>query len=346
MLKARIIPYTLQFAFTAHTSRETFTEKPTLYLEVFDDNIPEVCGVGEIAFFPSLQDSYKTKELFKAQVADFVANIDVYASGRPLPENSAIRFGYEMAMANLAQKGRKGVYQSDEILNRLAGGIRINGLVWMNDHETMRRHIQQKIEEGFHCIKLKIGALDFDREVELISEIRHAFPTSSELEIRVDANGAFTPGNVMQRLDKLARYDLHSIEQPLPRDCSEMVRVCHDSPIPIALDEDMVERWFDAKQCADWLSSINPSYIVLKPSLVGGFEATDRWIKTAEALGVGWWVTSALESNVGLSAIAQFLGNYPEQIDRIAHGLGTGRIYTNNPSSNIHIEGERLYIDL
>lgn len=344
MFKAKITPYTLQFAFTARTSREIMTVKHTLFLEVYDDANPEIKGIGEIAYFPSLQPSFVSEKHFMEDVRRFVENIDDHVRGAALPQNSALRFGFEMAMANLGQGGAFCRFQSPEVIENIATGIRFNGLVWISDADTMLREVHRKIAEGFSCIKLKIGALDFDRELSLISEIRKEYPTAADLEIRVDANGAFTPDNVMDRLERLARYDLHSIEQPLPRDCGATPAVCRNSPVPVALDEDVIERWMDPDGCRQWLETRRPAYIVLKPSLVGGFDATSQWIDAAEKSGVGWWVTSALESSVGLSAIAQSLGRYPRQALAMAHGLGTGRIYTNNPPSNVVTRGQRLYI--
>ncbi len=343
MLRATVDPYTLRFAFTAHTSRETFTEKDTFFLRVYDDRCPEVCGIGEVAVFPSLQPSFDAPENFREELNTVASYINDYATGRELPRNSAIRFGVETALRDLAHGGAGKLYDSKELAT-LSGGIRINGLVWMNDAETMRRQITEKLDAGFKCLKLKIGAIDFDAEVKLLEMVRHDFPADI-LEVRVDANGAFTPSNVMQKLEALAKFDLHSIEQPLPRDTPEMSEVCRNSPIPVALDEDMIERWWEDERKYDWLQRIRPAYIVLKPSLVGGFEAADSWIRIANQLDIRWWATSALESNVGLGAIAQWLSKYPEALD-IPQGLGTGQIYLNNTPASTRLVGERLYLNL
>lgn len=343
MLRATVTPYTLRFAFTAHTSRETFTEKQTFYIRVFDDANPDIYGVGEVAVFPSLQPSFTTMDDFRKELDIVASNIDSYAAGHELPCNSAIRFGIETALSDLNHGGKGLMYEKQE-LERLNRGIRINGLVWMNDAATMRQQIGQKIEAGFSCLKLKIGAIDFDTELRMIEEVRRDFP-ADVLEIRVDANGAFNPGDAMRKLNALARYDLHSIEQPLPRDCDEIVNLCRCSPVPVALDEDMIERWWNTEQMHDWLSHIRPDYIVLKPSLVGGFDMAERWIKVATDLDVRWWATSALESNVGLGAIAQWVCRYPESM-AIPQGLGTGRIYLNNTPPRTSLIGERLFLKL
>lgn len=342
MLKASYRPYTLNFAFVAHTSRETFTEKPTFIVEVYDSNNPQVRGVGEIAVFPSLQPSFVSMRQFIDLMDAVCADIDTITRTNSWPENSAIRFGFETALKSLENGGRDILYPS-RTLSNIKDGIPINGLVWMNDMMTMKQQVNDKIKAGFRCIKLKIGALNFNDELNLLREIRRVY-SADDLEIRVDANGAFTSANVMMRLNQLAEFNLHSIEQPLPRDSDMMADVCRNSPVPIALDEDMIERWWTDEQMFAWLSRISPSYIVLKPSLVGGFVMADRWIVTAESLGIGWWVTSALESNIGLSAIAQWLASHPENLT-IHHGLGTGNIYKNNLTGPVRLRGERLFIE-
>ncbi|MDE6397296.1 MAG: o-succinylbenzoate synthase, partial [Muribaculaceae bacterium] len=212
--------------------------------------------------------------------------------------------------------------------------------IWMNPVEAMERQIADKLSQGYKCLKLKIGANNFDNELKLLSEIRNIF-SKEVLELRLDANGCFTEQNVYNSLEKLARFDVHSIEQPLPRNSSGMKDVIKHSPIDIALDEDMIERWWDETRMTDWLGDLNPSYIIIKPSLVGGFDMADKWIGVASALGIGWWATSALESNIGLNAIAQWLASRNDAWD-IRHGLGTGQIYTNNFVSPIYLEGEKL----
>lgn len=341
-MRAEFYPYTLKFAFTAHTSRETFTEKPTFILKVYDSENPDVWGTGEVAFFPSLQPSFTDMPTLRKELRQVCDNIDDYINGKELPRNSAIRFGFESALADYAHGG-KGLLYPSATLQSIREGITINGLVWMNSLEKMQRQKDEKIKAGFKCIKLKIGAEDFDSEVALIDSIRAVYP-ASELTLRVDANGAFKAGDVMEKLERLARYDIHSIEQPLVRSHPKMEEVCRLSPVPVALDEDMIERWYDEEEMYGMLTRLRPSYIIVKPSLIGGFEHADRWINVAESLGIGWWATSALESNVGLSAIAQWLATHPDNLD-IPHGLGTGQIYTNNLPSNIRLKGEKIFLE-
>lgn len=339
MLKAFFTRRTLRFAFVAHTSRETFRTKRTYFIDICDSEQVN-SGSGEVPIFPSLQPSFVDFESFEAELADVCANINDYAAGRELPLNSAIRFGVESALSVLRNDGT-GPFGLEAKWNVIdSDGIPINGLVWMNDAETMARQIDEKLAEGFRCLKLKIGAIDFDRELELVRRVRNDFGPD-KLTIRLDANGAFTADNALARLEALAPYSIHSVEQPVPRDSAVMAEVCRYSPIDIALDEDMIERWWTDEQRAEWLAKIAPRYIILKPSLCGGFAAADRWIETAESLGIGWWATSALESSLGLSAIMQWLGTHPEALNRY-HGLGTGQIYTNDVWAGIVRRGERI----
>lgn len=341
MLKARFTPYTLSFAFVAHTSRETFRTKQTYLIEIVDTENPDVAGRGEVAVFPSLQPSFTNFENFEAELAEVCDDIVDYAAGRPLPLNSAIRFGVETALGDI-RNGGKGHPFGFDALCAISNGVPINGLVWMNDAETMARQINEKLDEGFRCLKLKIGAIDFDKELELVRRVRSVFEPD-KLTIRLDANGAFTAYNALARLEALAPYSIHSVEQPVPRDSKAMAGICRQSPIDIALDEDIIERWWSDDQRAEWLAATAPRYIIIKPSLCGGFASADIWVKTAESLGIGWWATSALESNVGLSAIAQWLGTHPSALNRY-HGLGTGQIYTNNIDTGIVRRGEHIFV--
>lgn len=341
MLRAEIHPYLLEFAFRARTSREVFTEKRTFFIKVFDSENPGVAGTGEIAVFPSLAPSFAGWPEFGRELADFAARIDEFVNGAELPLNSAIRFGFETAMADYANGGN-GLLFPSAVLENIWRGIPINGLIWMNDAATMSRQVEDKIKAGFRCLKLKIGSLDFETELGIIQGIRSRFD-AKELTLRLDANGAFTPENVFERLERLSRYDIHSIEQPLKRGSAMLSEVCKASPVPIALDEELIERWWSTAEIEAFLEKTRPSYLVIKPSLIGGFAEADKWIETAEKLNVGWWATSALESNVGLSAIAQWLATHPRNLNR-PHGLGTGQIYTNNVQSNIQLIGQRLFL--
>lgn len=338
MLKAELIPYKLKFAFTARTSRETFREKLTYFIKITDGN---KSGIGEIAFFPSLQPSFSNLKNFERELNDIVENINDFISGY-LPENSAIRFGLETAFGDLENGGNHAPFGE----NSWSKGERfflINGLIWMNEIPTMEKQIADKIEKGYTCLKLKIGANNFEKEIELLKNIRSSFP-NDRLEIRLDANGCFNQQNVMECLNRLSAFDIHSVEQPLPRDSEEMAEIIKTSPIAVALDEDMIERWWSIERKAEWLERLHPQYIIIKPSLIGGFMQADEWIDVASKLNIGWWATSALESNIGLNAITQWLAVRNDAWN-MRHGLGTGQIYKNNIESPIYLNGEALYYD-
>jgi O-succinylbenzoate synthase len=218
----------------------------------------------------------------------------------------------------------------------------INGLVWMGDAPFMREQIQQKLAAGYSCLKLKIGSLDFATELALLTEIRAA-AGPEQLTLRVDANGAFAPADAPAKLAQLAVFHIHSIEQPIAAgQPAALAALCRTSPLPIALDEELIGVTEPARQAA-LLDEIRPAYIVLKPTLLGGHAATRRWIALAEARGIGWWITSALESNVGLNAVAQLTGEY--DVQGFAQGLGTGQLYHNNVAAPLHVGGGALRYD-
>ena len=209
----------------------------------------------------------------------------------------------------------------------------------MGTKQEMCARIAEKLDAGFRCVKLKIGGINFDDEAELLANIRREFPSGS-IELRLDANGAFTPQNALDRLNRLSEFDIHSIEQPIKSgQWEEMARLCRLSPIPIALDEELIGFHSDDFKTR-LLDTISPAYIILKPSLCGGFEESDRWIELAENRNIGWWATSALESNIGLNAIAQWVARYNPTMPQ---GLGTGALYTNNFPSPLQLEGDNMY---
>jgi L-alanine-DL-glutamate epimerase-like enolase superfamily enzyme len=241
-----------------------------------------------------------------------------------------------MALLDLKAKGSKLLFPS--IFTNGKTGIPINGLVWMGDKAFMQKQIREKIESNYHCIKLKIGALNFETELAIIKEIRREF-SANEIEIRLDANGGFQPENALEKLKKLAVYDIHSIEQPIKQGLFEkMAQLCEQSPIPIVLDEELIGIESADKEFV--IAKIKPAYIILKPSLLGGFKQSEEWIRLAEKHHVKWWVTSALESNIGLNAIAQW--TYTLQ-SALPQGLGTGQLYHNNIPSPLEISEAKLY---
>lgn len=333
MLKASYIKYLLHFKEPAGTSRGTLTDKETYVIRIWEEARPEVAGIGECPLLRGLSaDDRPEYEQKLQEVCEHIAHINP----GELQEWSSIRFGVEMALADLHYGGKGSYFPSAFTQGEQA--IEINGLIWMGDRSTMFSRICQKLEAGFRCIKLKIGAIDFEEELALLDYIRHHF-SPDEVELRVDANGAFTPANVMSRLNALAAFELHSIEQPIRQgQWKEMAHLCRTAPVAIALDEELigVSR---TEQKRELLETIRPQYIILKPALCGGFEGAREWITLAEERHTGWWVTSALESNIGLSALAQWVATLHNPMPQ---GLGTGQLYTNNFPSRLVQEGSRL----
>jgi len=246
----------------------------------------------------------------------------------------SIRFGLESALLDLSAGGKKILFKND-----FSAGIKslpINGLVWMDTKDEMIRQIDEKLEAGFDCIKLKIGSLDFEEELEVLKHLRTKSP---DVTIRLDANGAFGTNEVFGKLKQLAEFNIHSIEQPIAPSQPEAMRLLtHKSLIPIALDEELI----GVKDKRGLLETIAPQFIVLKPTLLGGFRQTSEWISIAESMNIAWWITSYLESNIGLNAIAQFAGNYEFSLRQ---GLGTGMLYENNIASPLVISAGDLEID-
>ena len=219
--------------------------------------------------------------------------------------------------------------------------IPINGLVWMGDRAFMQAQIDEKLRAGFTTIKLKIGAIDFEQECALLAGIRERF-SADQITLRVDANGAFRPDDAMAKLARLAQYDLHSIEQPIAAGQPDlMAELCRHTPVPIALDEELIGQ-MEYVQKYRLLKKIHPQYIILKPTLLGGLRHCDEWIELAARLNIGWWMTSALESNIGLNAVAQYMARLKNSLP---HGLGTGQLYHNNIKSPLQITNGQLHYD-
>ena len=333
MKRAEYSRYLLHFKEDAGTSRGVLKEKETFFVKVWDESCPEVFGMGECALFRGLSaDDRKNYEEKLEEVCQRIEEVKM----EELEEWSSIRFGVEMALQDLAMGGRHLYFPSAFTEGRLA--IEINGLIWMGDKSTMLQRIQQKLEAGFHCIKLKIGAIDFEAELSLLQYIRERF-SREKVELRVDANGAFAPEEAMSKLEALAAFGLHSIEQPIRQgQWEEMAHLCRETPIPIALDEELIGV-YGRKKKLELLEKVQPQYIILKPALCGGFSGAREWIELAEKRGIGWWVTSALESNIGLNALAQWVATLGNPMPQ---GLGTGQLYTNNLWSPLRQEGECL----
>ncbi len=327
----KIVPHRLQFKFLARTSRDSFRTRDVYYIWVRDGEGHE--GFGEISMLPGLSLDDRPDFLDKAMGLGALNELPEPEAYDDFP---AIRFGIEQAKISLALQ-ETGIYFPGDFTSG-DKKIPINGLIWMGDKEEMLRRIRTKLVEGNRCLKMKIGAISWQAEIDLIKRIRKEF-TAEDLELRVDANGAFSRDTVFQKLDDLSRYSIHSIEQPIaPGQHDLMAKICRDTPIPIALDEELIGiTSINEKQ--DLLSTIKPQYIILKPSLLGGFIKSKEWIDIADGLKIGWWVTSALESNIGLAAIAQWTDSLHTTRPQ---GLGTGQLYKNNIPSPLYQEAGYL----
>ncbi|MDG5799884.1 o-succinylbenzoate synthase [Marinilabiliaceae bacterium ANBcel2] len=336
MLKASYKRYDLIFKKPGGTSRGVLTKKRSYFIEIYNTQNPAVKGVGECSVLPRLspEDSVNIEE----KIQYCCQNIDDFAGSyhNSLKQVPALRFAIEMALLDLKNGGEKKWFHS--AFTRGENSIEINGLIWMGSVKEMQKQVEEKLENGFNCLKLKIGALDFKKELSLLKAIRERF-SPKELEVRVDANGAYSFEMAIQVLEKLKELSVHSIEQPIKAGMhNKMAQLCKISPVPIALDEELigVNNYQDKKEL---IETIMPHYIILKPSLTGGFKSSLEWITLAEKNGVKWWITSALESNLGLNAIAQWcatLNNYLPQ------GLGTGQLFTNNVKAPLKMEKGKL----
>lgn len=344
MYQVKLSSRTLHFIQPAGTSRGVYTTRQSYYVTLSDDNVPGIVGIGECATLPDLScDAMPPKEyerILKGFCDDLCQSgkIDKEAM-RPYP---SMLFGLETAKRQLDNGG--GIDLFNTPFGRGEEGITINGLIWMGTFDEMFQRLEAKLKAGFHCVKLKIGAIDFEKELRLIQHIRQHF-SRREVELRVDANGGFTPDNAMQRLEALAKYDIHSIEQPIRQhQWKEMARLCKNSPLPIALDEELIGV-NDLTEKNRLLDTIQPQYIILKPSLHGGISGTREWIKLAKEKGIGSWITSALESNIGLNAIAQLTADIYGPHITMAQGLGTGQLFSDNIPMPLEIRGEQLWVN-
>ncbi len=333
-MKASYFKYILDFKRPSGTSRGVLVQKETWYIIIENEGKK---GIGECGLLRGL--SVDDRPDYEDHLRWACDNIHLGESllWEALIAFPSIQFGLEMAFQSLASENPFVLFPS--AFTNGQKSISINGLVWMGDKEFMKQQIDAKLTEGFHCIKLKIGAIDFDAELELLRLIRQNFPPEI-IEIRVDANGAFDSKTALHKLNQLTGFQIHSIEQPIQKNNTDtMSELCKLSPIPIALDEELIGV-FSLEEKEQLLQKIQPQYIILKPSFVGGFRGTKEWILLANKYNIGWWITSALESNIGLNAIAQwtFLQENP-----MPQGLGTGALYTNNFDSPLQVSNGQLW---
>ena len=373
MYKIEISERTLHFKQPAGTSRGVYTTRHSYYLTLTSDELPGVEGVGECATLPDLScDAKPEYEMTLRQVCQMVEQMGriPYDMIRAYP---SITFGLETAFASFFDAAKKfleivpaeGASSSSEMLKqkgvsvpvgmenlvdlfdspfgRGEEGITINGLVWMGTYEEMLARLEEKLQAGFHCVKLKIGAIDFFKELDLIKRIRDVY-TKEQVELRVDANGGFLPENAMSQLEALAKYDIHSIEQPIKQhQWPKMAQLCRETPLPIALDEELIGVNVRSMKQA-LLDTVRPQYIILKPSLHGGIYGCNEWIELANRRGIGSWITSALESNIGLNAIAHYAAKVYGSNVKMPQGLGTGQLFTDNIPMPLEIRGDKLFV--
>ena len=335
-MKASYHKYILDFKQPSGTSRGVMTHKETWFI-IIENNQKK--GVGECGILRGL--SCDDRPDYEEKLAWTCVNIHLGVDQlwEALIEFPSIQFGVEMAFQSLASENPFLLFPSSFTDGQKS--IPINGLIWMGNEAFMKQQIEVKLAEGFHCLKLKIGAIDFDEELKLLGYIRQNF-TPEEVEIRVDANGAFNKSEALNKLNQLSGFKLHSIEQPIQKNNTDsMSELCKMSPIPIALDEELIGV-FSIKEKEQLVVKIRPQYIILKPSFVGGFRGTNEWILLAEKYNIKWWITSALESNIGLNAIAQwtFLKD-----NLMPQGLGTGALYTNNFECQLEVSIGQLWFN-
>lgn len=332
-MKASFFPYRLEFKQASGTSRGILKSKETWFIKIEDEH---ATGFGECGMFRGL--SCDDRPDFESKLKWVCHHIDFGLEQLliELIDFPSIQFGLEMAFLDLLSDSSNVLFPSKFTSGKAS--IPINGLIWMGDEQFMKSQIRSKIDAGFNCLKIKIGAIDFDTELSLIKAIRKEYDVET-IELRVDANGAFSPLEAMEKLKRLSDFNLHSIEQPIRQGQHDaMAKLCAHAPLPIALDEELIGI-HDVTKRSLLLQTINPQYIILKPTLVGGFSGSQSWIDLAEKQSVDWWITSALESNIGLNAIAQW--TYQLNVNR-PQGLGTGALYTNNIEAPLKIYNGRL----
>ena len=336
MIKAQVARIDLQFITPGQTSRGTLYSKRSWFF-ILEQN--GYSGVGECSVIPGLNPEYK--DGYEQKIFEIAGKINsgVVPSLDDLDDFPSIRFGLETALLDLQHESQGILFPS--AFTRGEKGIPINGLIWMGSKQEMQSRISEKLNQGFMVLKLKVGALDFDQEISLLKNIREEFQPS-DLEIRLDANGSFSVSEASEKLKQLSEFQIHSIEQPIKDGQWEaMAEICNTSPLPVALDEELIGITHPSMK-EKMLDTINPHFIILKPSLIGGLQKSREWIDLAIAKNTGWWATSALESNVGLNAIAQWVFTLKP---KIVQGLGTGQVFSNNIKSPLILKGPELFYD-
>ncbi|MFT5886980.1 MAG: O-succinylbenzoate synthase [Arcticibacterium sp.] len=330
-LKAAFCKHTLNFKFDAGTSRGVLKTKDSYFIKLYDGHYPEVNGIGEASPLPGLSidfkedlspfldlfiDKFNASELTIEEASEAIES-DLFFSW------PSIRFAFEMALLDLSGGGSRVLFNNS--FAQAKSEIEINGLIWMGDEAFMSKQIVEKLKGGFRTIKMKIGSIDFDTEYKLLKTIRSQF-SADELTLRVDANGAFSSEEAKSVLDDLAKLNIHSIEQPIKAgQWDQMAELCKTTPVPIALDEELIG--ITGSSQPELLDLIKPQFLIFKPTLLGGFKATDEWMLHAKDRKINWWITSALEANIGLNAICQYTFS---KGNTLPQGLGTGSLFDNN----------------
>jgi o-succinylbenzoate synthase len=333
MYKVTFEKKTFVFKRPSGTSRGILTEKHAWFLTVFDTSNAEIKGIGECSIIPGLSPDFESFDAYEAKLTQFCSNPEM----EDLSDWPSIQFGWESALLDLQSNGKRIYF--DNSFSRGESSLPINGLIWMGDEGFMREQIEEKLQSGFSTIKMKIGAIDFETEIKLLRSIRERY-SKDQITLRVDANGAFSIKDALEKLEILADLGIHSIEQPIQQgQWQAMHDLCRKTPLPIALDEELIGiNTTDRK--IELLETIHPQYIILKPSLHGGISGTQEWISLAKARNIPWWMTSALESNVGLEVICQLAGEYENELPQ---GLGTGSLYVENVPSDLTVKEGRVF---
>jgi o-succinylbenzoate synthase len=344
MFRISIAYFPLQFKFDAKTSRGAIKVKPTYFIKIFEEQNPQIFGIGECSTLEGLSIDYlpNYEQILINLCKEFTNAISpkkFFIQG-DFEKYPSILFGIETAWKDFLNGGKRLIVPTDFSSGNKP--IDINGLIWMGDKEFMFNQLKEKIQQGYQCIKLKIGGINFEEECSLLEYIRKNF-NSSQITLRLDANGAFSPDEALEKLKQLSQYQIHSIEQPIKaQQLDKMREICLKSPIPIALDEELIgiQR---IKEKKELLNFIKPQYIILKPSLLGGFIACQEWIYLCDNQKIEYWFTSALESNIGLNAISQMAAYFPISIPQ---GLGTGQLYHQNIPSPLEVKDGKLWYQI
>jgi o-succinylbenzoate synthase len=345
-LQAGLHKRIFHFSFDARTSRGSMKDKTSWFINIWDNTAPEITGVGECGPLAGLSPDHSPElhEILEGliskfnreslEIAEFKSLKDlnsfiINSLGADIVKYPSVVFAFETALLDLINGGNKIIFKNLFIQGT---PIPINGLIWMGGLDFMLQQIEIKIRDGFRCVKLKVGGIDFEKECDVLQYIRRKY-FRDNITIRLDANGAFKPADALYKLKELAKFDVHSIEQPLKPGSPEMEGLCRTSPIPIALDEELIGVNKSSEKEA-LIARLKPAFIILKPTLHGGLHSCQEWIQLAEKHNIAWWITSALESNIGLNAIAQFTAEYAITLPQ---GLGTGMLYTDNIDSPLTV---------